>query len=405
MFRCSSPLRRLLPALLLPAALLLGHSLPARAGDWASEWKQTLGELWSETKIRTQQALDPEKFRPAKSVEIGVAYGTEKKKWLEWAVGEFAKTPAGKQIKIDLIPMGSIEGARAVLAKDQRIHAWSPASSVVENMLVEPWERENNASPIVSDAPLALTPMVIVMWEDRYDAFLAKYGEVNFKTIAEALAEPTGWAAIASKPEWGLFTFGHTKPTHSNSGLLSLVLMAHDYHAVPRGLKAEQVMDAGFLAWLKETESAMNVDEESTGKLMNHMLQFGPSELNGVMVYENLALEGLHTAQGRWGKIKVIYPSRTVWNDNPFYILDVPWSSPDQRSAARLFQDFLLSAEAQRVARDQYLFRPANLDVPIVGGGSAFDKLQDIVKLDVPAIQKPKGEVLEQLIQVWKRTQ
>jgi ABC-type Fe3+ transport system substrate-binding protein len=138
---------------------------------------------------------------------------------------------------------------------------------------------------------------------------------------------------------------------------------------------------------------------------MNHMLQFGPSELNGVMVYEHLALEGLATAQGRWGKIKVIYPTRTVWNDNPFYILDVPWSSADQRTAARLFQDFLLGAASQQVARDQYRFRPANLEVPIVGGGSAFDRLQDVVRIDVPTIQKPKGEVLEQLIQVWKRTQ
>ena len=386
-------------------ALLLAAAAPVQAGDWVAEWKSTLGELWSETKAKTQQVLDPEKFRPAKAVEIGIAYGTEKKKWLEWAVAEFAKTEAGKKVKVNLIPMGSIEGAKAVLAKDQRIHVWSPASSVVENLLMEPWEREHGKSPIASDAPLALTPMVIVMWEDRYNAFVAKYGEVNFKTLAEALAEPTGWAAIANKPEWGVFTFGHTKPTHSNSGLLALVLMGYDYHNAQRNLSAEQVMDAGFLAWLKQAAEAMNAEEESTGKLMNRMLQFGPSELNGVIVYENLALENLATASGRWGKIKVIYPTRTVWNENPYYILNVPWSDQDHQNAARLFQDFLLSPEAQKVARDQYLFRPANVDVPIVGGGSAFDRLQDIVKIDVPSIKRPKGEVLEQLIQVWKRTQ
>src|SRR5262249_41395904 len=48
-------------------------------------------------------------------VELGVAYGTEKQRWLEWAVQEFAKTRDGKRIKVNLIPMGSLEGAHALL--------------------------------------------------------------------------------------------------------------------------------------------------------------------------------------------------------------------------------------------------------------------------------------------------
>src|SRR5689334_7197516 len=35
------------------------------------------------------------------SAEIGIAYGTEKKTWLEWAALEFAKTDAGKKIRIN----------------------------------------------------------------------------------------------------------------------------------------------------------------------------------------------------------------------------------------------------------------------------------------------------------------
>ena len=49
-------------------------------------------------------------------------------------------------------------------------------------------------------------------------------------TIAQALQEKGGWDAIAQKPEWGLFKFGHTHPNQSNSGLITLVLMAYDYH-------------------------------------------------------------------------------------------------------------------------------------------------------------------------------
>lgn len=387
-------------AVLTTGALLLAGT--ARA-DWVSDWKQTLEELWSATKVKTSEYLDPEKYRPAKPVTLGVAYGTEKKQWLQWAVGEFAKTEAGKHITIKLIPMGSVEGAKAVLAQDKRIDVWSPASSLVEPLLSDPWEREHGNSPILSDAPLALTPMVYVMWDDRYQAFIQKYGELNWKTISEALNEPTGWAAIADKPEWGVFTFGHTNPTESNSGLLSLVLMGYDYFDIMRDLKPAQIMDSGFIDWLTKTEGNMDTEQSSTGYLYTEMLRYGPSTLNGVMVYENLALSNLETAKGRWGAVKVVYPKRTVWNDHPYYILEVPWSSPEQQQAAKVFQSFLLSPESQRVARDRYLFRPANVEVPIVEPGSAFERVKDVVQIDVPAIRRPKEEVLTQLMQLWKR--
>jgi ABC-type Fe3+ transport system substrate-binding protein len=394
------------------AVLVIGFflfSVPTAAkADWVGDWKNTLGELWSATKTKTMEVLDSSKlakYIPKKKVEIGIAYGTEKRKWLEWAVAEFAKTEEGKNIKVKLIPMGSIEGAKAVLAKDKRIHVWSPASSLVEELLTDPWSREYNKSPILSDAPLALTPMVIVMWKERYEAFHAKYPETNFTTIGEALLVDTGWEGIAGKPEWGFFNFGHTKPTHSNSGLLSLVLMAYDFHSLRRGVKAKHIMDKEFLTWLETVEENMNVDETSTGRLMTRMLRFGPSELDGVIVYENLALANLGTAAGRWGEIQVVYPSQNVWNDNPYYILDVPWTDEDHQNAAKVFQFFLLSEKSQRVVRDKYLFRPANIDLPIVEEGSAFSKLQNIVHVNVPAIQRPKAEVLNQLIDVWKRVQ
>src|SRR5882724_11735358 len=59
-------------------------------------------------------------FGQKTNAEIGIAYGTEKQRWLEWAAGEFSKSPQGKAIKVNLIPMGSIEGAHALLSGDRR---------------------------------------------------------------------------------------------------------------------------------------------------------------------------------------------------------------------------------------------------------------------------------------------
>src|SRR3974377_1923377 len=70
-------------------------------------------------------------------VELGIAYGTEKERWLQWAVGEWEKTSDGRRIKINLIPMGSLEGAHAILNGDKRINVWSPASSTYKKMFVK----------------------------------------------------------------------------------------------------------------------------------------------------------------------------------------------------------------------------------------------------------------------------
>src|SRR5262249_57542677 len=48
-------------------------------------------------------------------IEVGITYGTEKQRWLEWAVQEFAKTRDGKRIKMNLIPMGTLEGPHPLI--------------------------------------------------------------------------------------------------------------------------------------------------------------------------------------------------------------------------------------------------------------------------------------------------
>src|SRR5499427_5234109 len=117
-------------------------------------------------------------------VEIGIAYGTEKQRWLEWAVAEFAQTSEGKHIKISLIPMGSLEGAHAILSGDQRINVWSPASAAYKDIFVQEWQVKYNDNPIIREEPIALTPMVFVVWDERYQAFVQKYTVMSFDTVA-----------------------------------------------------------------------------------------------------------------------------------------------------------------------------------------------------------------------------
>ncbi|HEX7831234.1 MAG TPA: substrate-binding domain-containing protein [Thermoanaerobaculia bacterium] len=340
-----------------------------------------------------------------KGVELGVAYGTEKKNWLEWAAREFAKTDAGRDVRVNLIPMGSLEGAQALVSGDERIHVWTPASSVYKDTFLQDWSlRRGEGNPIAKEESLALSPMVFVMWAERADAFRAKYGDVTFDTIAKALGESTGWEAVAGKPEWGLFKFGHTTPNESNSGLVTLVLMAYDHHGKTRGLTPADVVDSAFQQKLTTIERAVTLSP-STGTLMREMVLKGPSAFDAVFVYENVAIDYLKSAQGRWGELRIVYPRRNLWNDNPYYVIDAPWSSADQKRAANAFLEFLMSEPVQRQAL-VHGFRPGNPNVPVMFAGSPFTTYQRYgLRNDLGQMcEPPKGEVINNLLASWQRT-
>jgi serine/threonine-protein kinase len=353
-------------------------------------------------------------------VLVNIAYGTEKKKWLEAALEEYLKTPAGHGVQINLLGMGSVEGANAVLdgpkpaaAPHQPIHVWSPASAVYRDVLETEWRIKHGASPVLAAQNLALTPMVFVMWKPRYDAFVKGFASVNFRTVGQAMKEPQGWGKIAGQPDWGLFKFGHTDPNKSNSGLQALVLMAYEYAGKQRGLTVKDIADAQFQEWLRSFERGITRHgsnlSHSTGTLMEEMVLRGPSQYDCLVVYENLAIDYMEAAIKRWGtdgEFYVAYPTPNLWNEHPYYILDVPWSDERQRKVAADFLRYLMSEPVQRRAL-QHGFRPGNSSVPVNSPESPLVKNQKYgLKLSIPVIaEPPSAEVTTNLLGSFRRVE
>jgi hypothetical protein len=357
-------------------------------------------------------AAAPKPAVAPQSVDINIAFGTEKEKWLKEALAAFEQTPEGRRFGVNLIPMGSVEGAQAVLEGPGPvpIHVWSPASSAYCKVFEQEWRIKHSGEPILHAENLALTPMVFVLWKSRYDAFVAKYGAVGFQTLGAAMREPGGWATIANEPGWGLFKFGHTHPSKSNSGLLTLVLMAYEFAHKERGLTTADVTQVPFQVWLQEFEHAVvrpgGSLSNSTGNLMREMVLRGPSQYDGLMVYENLVIDYLDAARQRWGDLQVAYPVPNLWNEHPYYILDVPWSSKAQRDAARQFLDFLTSEPVQRRALE-HGFRPGNPAVPVRFAESPLVRHEaQGLTIDLPRVyEPPRAEVINDLIASFRRTE
>ena len=145
---------------------------------------------------------------------------------------------------------------------------------------------------------------------------------------------------------------------------------------------------------------------DMSGVVMKEMVLKGPSSYDAAMVYENVAIDFLKNAEGRWGQIRVVYPEYNAWNENPYYIINAPWSTPEQRKAAETFLTFLLTERIQREAL-VHGFRPANPSVPVKFPESPFVAYAGSgVQIDLQKIcEPPKAEVVNNLLSSWQRTQ
>lgn len=371
-------------------------------------------------------------------VVVTIWYGTEKREWLEEAVRRFAATNprvGARPIQIVLHGIGSRElatrVARREFGSDGEPTVLSPASSLWVEVARTDWAALNAASPgliadgVYAPTPLALTPMVVVVWEERARALWPNGPAKFWDYLHNALANPQGWVGVvesrkdqlspeayeqlmAASQNWGFVKFGHTSPLTSNSGAQALILMAYGYHNKSSGLTAADITDPGFRAWFNEIEGAVLEFGDSTGSFMDAMVNFGPSKYDVVMVYENTAIERLEAAQNRWGQgLRVYYPPATLFSDHPYAILDAPWVAPEQRDAARQFRDFLLSRPLQELALQAYGFRPADLNVPVASNdpNNPFVKYQGYgVQVDIAQqVQTPDGATINTLLDLWRR--
>jgi len=346
----------------------------------------------------------------AAPVEISMLYGSDKKEWVESAAEGFRR--AHPEIKLTLIARGSMEGAQAILDRRERPTVFSPADSLALSTLAADWVNKGR-EPIVldggEDAPtsLVMTPLVLVAWEDRMRTLQKDSGgEISWRAIQRATTSPQGWPGVGGKAEWGFVKLGHTDPTRSNSGLQAVMLMILEQTGRPT-LETSDAVDPKVQTFVRQIEKNVPSFEASTGTFMTEMVRFGPSKYDVSVVYENLAIAQIDTAQARWGALRVYYPKTTMWSDHPAAVLHADWTTPEQRAAAHVWLAYLRSRPVQERALS-YGFRPGDTSVPVrtSDAQNPFTRLARYgVRVDVPhAARTPDVATARSVTTMWART-
>jgi Ca-activated chloride channel family protein len=313
-------------------------------------------------------------------------YGSEKQAWLQPAIAEFNAlrvSACDGPISITATPIGSGESMNRLL-DGEKIDIWAPASSWWLSLLNEKWQQKYGADQTIvgtgADAApvLVSSPVVIAMWEPLARALGWPDKPIGWADVAALSVDPRGWGAVG-KPELGAFTFAHTNPALSNSGLNALAAMAYTATQKTNDLTCQDIQRPEAQAFIRNVESSVIYYGESTGFFADQMLARGPSFLQAAVLYENLVVAANlkpPTASTAFPRLVAIYPKEgTFITDHPFVIPDADWITPAKRAAAQVFRDFLLDTPQQQRAL-ALGFRPsARLHVPL---GAPIDSVHGV---------------------------
>ena len=316
---------------------------------------------------------------PANAVRVVLSYGSEKKAFLTDSIEAFhrtqPKTKGGRPIRIDAVAEGSAESMEAILAGRSEAAVWSPASSLLVDVLNERWAEAHGGlgagGRLVDNAPpLLLSPVVIALWEPMARALGWPAKPLGWADVGMLATRPDGWAAWGH-PEWGDFKFGHTHPRYSNSGALALVAATYAGAGKTRALTAEDVRRAA--PFVRKVQAGVVHYGRSTGFFAEKMFTRGPAYLSAAVLYENLVVESAISPayRGKPFPVVAVYPREgTFWSDHPYAILNLPAVTPEVREAAEAFKAYLLTPERQRTAMARFGFRPAD---PSIALGAPLD--------------------------------
>lgn len=241
----------------------------------------------------------------------------------------------------------------------------------------------------------ALAPVVMAIWESRLNAIreTVGYQDVGWEELLMVLNSPNGWQDFGIPNGRRQVYYGHTDPNVSSTGLSTLIA---EYYASARAngftgrrITLTEVRDPQVQEGVRAIEDLIRHYSTRTTEFKEYIAQ-GPEYLDFVALEENDLIyinRGL-TEYNPPERLVALYPKEgTFWHEHPMGIVNADWTTEEQRAAANVFVDYVLTPDVQRQIMAQG-FRPANPDVPLefpFVPENGIDTTQSFTVLPVPA--------------------
>jgi Ca-activated chloride channel family protein len=371
--------------------------------------------------------------RPDNAIDIYIVYSPESQQYLPRIIEAFNRASGEGRNPVTGQNYGS--GERPIYVRGQQPTTGSSGSVAqgIVNAIIAP----NNANvyhptifqPSVSHwlalinyqtgrtifdlsaaQPTALTPVVIGMWESRVRAIQQTIGaeEIGWDDLLGVLNSANGWEDYGIPNGRRAVYYGHTDPSVSSTGLSTTIM---EYYACARKnsfadrLSLQAVGDASVQDCVRSIENLVRHYSSRTEDFLEYVsrgpeyLDFLALEETDLICLNRGAQQGDEVCNRPSERLVAIYPKEgTFWHEHPFATLNADWVTEEQRQAASVFTDFVLTPDMQRLIMAEG-FRPANPDVPLefpFVEENGVDPAQPSAVLDVPA-----PEVITAIQQNW----
>ena len=364
----------------------------------------------------------------ASCVTVPIASSPEKLELLTDLAKRFESsseaTVSGRCVRVKVAKVSSGAGA-SLLAADwpkpgvngPRPVIWSPAASTWGAVL-DQRRADKGKAPFVTTPgkSFMLTPLVIAMPAPMAAALGYPQTPIGWADVLALAQDPAGWAA-KGHPEWGPFRFGKTNPNFSTSGLAQTVAQNYAATSKTSDLSLEDLARPEVQDFSRGVESAVVHYGDTTLTFLNNLYRadrrgnpYGYAsavavEEKSLLDYNRGNPDGILDPGERPRRPRVplvaIYPKEgTLYSDNPLIVLDAPWVSKAQKTAADRFASFVTEKKNQRRVL-QFGFRPGNpavsIGAPIVAK-NGVDPREPQTTLEVP-----KPAVLAGVIDQWNQ--
>jgi Ca-activated chloride channel family protein len=254
--------------------------------------------------------------------------------------------------------------------------------------------------------PTANAPVVMAIWESRLNAIrdTVGYDDIGWEELLDVLNSENGWQDYGIAGGRRTVYYGHTDPFVSSTALSTLIA---EYYASARSngftgrrLTVDEIRDEAVRDGVRSIETLIRHYSSRTTEFKNYIAQ-GPDYLDFVALEENdlIAINRGQTDTKPPEKLVALYPKEgTFWHEHPFGIVNADWVTDEQKAAARVFTDYMLTAENQEYIMS-FGFRPVNPDVEL---GFPFEE-QYGVTAQGPAtvLDVPEPNVIAAIQESW----
>ncbi|MBI2703833.1 MAG: substrate-binding domain-containing protein [Actinobacteria bacterium] len=398
---------RALPVASLLALLISGCGLGKTntAGDESS----IVGQCKAEDCIRVPIAVSSEKIDLL--TEMAKGFNATQTK-----VGD-------KRVAIDPKAKASGAGAQQLIegwqasTDDPQPVIWTPAASSWGQIVDQRLAEKGSAPMAGQGTPFMNTPLTIAMPKPMAEALGYPGKAIGWADLFTLANDPQGWASFG-RPEWGPFRLGKTNPNFSTSGLSALIAQNYAALGTTKDMNTEELNRPDVETFDRAVESAVVHYGDTTLTFLNNWYRAdqrgNPYAYASAIAVEEKSVIDYNTGnpdgqldpgeEPRKPRIPLvaIYPKEgTIFSDNPLYVLNASWVTPQQREAATKFVEFVQQPDNQTKVL-QFNFRPGNPQVqigaPIItANGVDPDQPQTLLQL-------PSPPVMVELLKRWEQT-